>query len=57
MHHVSLLIESNSYVRVLCIDFSKAFDIVDHEIFIAEVSSPWAAASHCKLGYIVLNGS
>ena len=28
-HHVTKLLESNDYVRCLCIDFFKAFDIVD----------------------------
>jgi len=31
-HHVTRLLESNDYVRCLCIDFSKAFDIVDHGV-------------------------
>jgi len=31
-HHVTRLLESNDYVRCLCIDFSKAFDIVDHAV-------------------------
>jgi len=31
-HHVTRLLESNDYVRCLCIDFSKAFDIVDVRI-------------------------
>jgi len=30
-HHVTRLLESNDYVRCLCIDFSKAFDI-DHGV-------------------------
>jgi hypothetical protein len=30
MHHVTKMLETNSYVRCLLIDFSKAFDIVDH---------------------------
>ena len=32
IHHVTRLIEDNSYVRCLLIDFSKAFDVVDHGI-------------------------
>ena len=32
-HHVTnRLLESNDYVRCLCIDFSKAFDTVDHDV-------------------------
>jgi len=30
MHHVTKMLETNSYVRCLLIDFSKAFDTVDH---------------------------
>jgi hypothetical protein len=30
MHHVTRMLETNSFVRCLLIDFSKAFDIVDH---------------------------
>ena len=40
MHHVSLFLETNSYVRVLCIDFSKAFDIADHEILLPTLVAP-----------------
>jgi hypothetical protein len=39
MHHVTKFLESNSYVRCLLIDFSKAFDIVDHAV-IAKKNSP-----------------
>ena len=37
MHHVSLFLETDSYVRVLYIDFSKAFDIVDHGILLLKL--------------------
>ena len=32
MHHVCIFLETNDYVRVLLIDFSKAFDVVNHVI-------------------------
>lgn len=32
VHYISLMLENNSYVRCLTIDFSKAFDTVDHNI-------------------------
>ena len=32
MHHVTRMLETNAYVRCLLIDFSKAFDVVDHVI-------------------------
>ena len=38
MHHVTRLLETNSYVRCLCIDFSKAFDVVDHNILSEELT-------------------
>jgi len=44
MHHVTRLLETNTYVRCLMIDFSKAFDIVDHAIIaekICKLSLPW----------------
>ena len=38
MSHVTRLLETNSYVRYLLIDFSKAFDVVDHGILAAKLS-------------------
>ena len=38
MHHVTQMLETNAYVRCLCIDFSKAFDVVDHNILYAKLS-------------------
>jgi len=32
------LLEDNSYVRCLLIDFSKAFDVVDHGILVSKLS-------------------
>jgi hypothetical protein len=37
MHHVSCMLETNSYVRCLLVDFSKAFDTVDHVILIEKL--------------------
>ena len=34
MHHVTRMLETNAYVRCLLIDFSKAFDIVDHAVLL-----------------------
>lgn len=39
MHHVTRLLETNSYVRCLMIDFSKAFDLVDHNILMNKLKS------------------
>ena len=38
MHHVSCMLENNSYVRCLTIDFSKAFDVVSHDVLLHKVS-------------------
>ena len=32
IHHLTRLLETNSYVRCLLVDFSKAFDVIDHSI-------------------------
>ena len=37
MHHVTRMLETNSYVRCLLIDFSKAFDVVDHVILLEKL--------------------
>jgi len=39
MHHAKLMLENNSYVRCLLIDFSKAFDIVKHTIILSNFSA------------------
>ena len=44
MHQVTKMLESNSYVRCLLVDFSKAFDIVDHTTILRKLSGlslPW----------------
>lgn len=48
MHHVTRMLETNSYVRCLLIDFSKAFDVVDHEVLVNKISK-------LKLPKFVLN--
>jgi hypothetical protein len=37
MHHVTRMLETNSYVRCLLVDFSKAFDVVDHIVLIEKL--------------------
>jgi retron-type reverse transcriptase len=37
MHRVTIMLESNSYVRCLFIDFSKAFDVINHDILIVKL--------------------
>ena len=38
MHHFTRMLETNAYVRCLLIDFSKAFDVVDHVVLIEKIS-------------------
>jgi hypothetical protein len=38
MHHVTCMLERNAYVRCLMVDFSKAFDRVDHLILVKKLS-------------------
>ena len=37
-HHASLMLEENSYVRCLLVDFSKAFDVVRHSVLLSKIS-------------------
>ena len=39
IHHSTLMLENNSYIRCLFIDFSKAFDVVRHSILLSKISS------------------
>jgi hypothetical protein len=38
MHHVTRMLETNAYVRCLLVDFSKAFDRVDHVVLAEKLS-------------------
>lgn len=37
-HHIAKLLENNDYVRCLLIDFSKAFDTVNHTVLFSKLS-------------------
>ena len=37
-HHVTEMLETHSYVHCLCVDFSKVFDLVDHNILSAKLA-------------------
>ena len=39
MHYVTLMLETNSYVRCLLVNFSKAFDVIDHGILLKKICS------------------
>jgi len=39
MHHITHLLENNAYVQCLLVDFSKAFDVVSHEILINKLTA------------------
>jgi len=39
LNHVTYLLETNSYVRCLIIDFSKAVDTIDHSILLSKFSN------------------
>lgn len=65
LHRITHLLETNRYVRCLLVDFSKAFDKVDHEILLQKVSSlpvplqvvDWIAAFlTCRTQVTKING-
>ena len=37
MHHTTQMLETNNYVCCLMIDFTKAFDLVDHAILLGKL--------------------
>ena len=39
LHHVGCMLETNNYVQCLTIDFSKAFDVVNHSVLLRKVSA------------------
>jgi Reverse transcriptase (RNA-dependent DNA polymerase) len=39
MHHITILLSANSYVRVIALDFSKAFDTVRHSRILSKLSN------------------
>jgi len=38
LHHVTTLLQENTYVRVKALDFSKAFDTIRHSAILAKLS-------------------
>ena len=48
MHHATHMLETNAYVRCLLIDFSKAFDTVDHALLLEKLSKLDLPASILK---------
>jgi Reverse transcriptase (RNA-dependent DNA polymerase) len=51
MHQVTTMLESNAYVRYLLIDFSKAFDQVDHAVLLKKLSK--LPLSDCILNWLI----
>ena len=51
MHHVTRMLETNAYVRCLLIDFSKAFDVVDHVVLIDKISK--LKLPNCVLNWLI----
>ena len=51
MHHVTRMLETNAYVRCLLIDFSKAFDVVDHVVLIDKISK--LKLPKCVLNWLI----
>jgi hypothetical protein len=37
LHHITRMLENNSYVRCLFIDYSRAFDTINHELLIRKL--------------------
>ena len=46
MHHVTRMLETNMYVRCLLVDFSKAFDVVNHEILLDKLTALCSQLDH-----------
>ena len=42
LHYVGYMLETNNYVRCLTIDFSKAFDVVNHSVLLGKVYLLWS---------------
>ena len=51
LHHVTRLLESNAYVRCLSVDFSKAFDRVDHAVLVQKLSK--LSMPGCILNWLI----
>ena len=51
LHHVTTMLEKCDYVRCLMIDFSRAFDVVDHPVLIAKL--PQLDLPECIPNWIV----
>ena len=56
MHHVTRLLEENSYVRCLLIDFTKALDVVHHDVLAAKLAQLKLPSSVLQWIISFLNG-
>ena len=51
MHHVTRMLENNCFVRCLLVDFSKAFDGVDHVVLVQQLSKH--KLSECIFNWLI----
>ena len=51
MHHVTRMLETNSFVRCLLVAFTKAFDVVDHVALVEKISK--LKLPKCVLNWII----
>jgi len=51
LHHVTVMLEDCEYVRCLLIDFSKAFDVVDHAVLLSKLSQ--LDLPHCIFNWLI----
>jgi len=51
LHHVTAMLENCDYVRCLMIDFTRAFDVVDHPVLLGKLSQ--LDLPECILNWIV----
>jgi len=51
LHQVAVMLEDCDYVRCLLIDFSKAFDVVDHAVLLSKLSL--LDLPHCILNWLI----
>jgi hypothetical protein len=56
-HRIHTLLDTNHYVRCVLIDFSKAFDVIDHAILVKKIISSARPSFHSQMDNIISHGS